>query len=104
MPEAIKCGMTPEEFWYGDMRLLAVYQRQYYSNASYMAWLTGYYNYVAFGTTMSNAFAKKGAKKAEYPKWIDPMAKYSKPKMTAENIEEEFRKQQVEQGAWLFNR
>ena len=96
--------MTIKEFWYGDMRLLTAYQKAYYREVSYRAWLQGYYDSVAYGTVMANAFAKKGAKKAEYPQWVDPMAKYDKPRITAENIEEEFRKQQAEQSAWLFNR
>ena len=96
--------MTLNEFWYGDMRLLPAYQKAYYRDVSYRAWIQGNYDSVAFGTVMANAFAKKGAKKAEYPQWADPMAKYDKPRITAENIEEEFRKQQAEQSAWLFNR
>lgn len=96
--------MTAEEFWHGDMRLLEVYQKAYMRHISYTAWLQGQYNCVAYGIVMANSFAKKGQKKAEYPQWVDPMAKFSKPKITKENIEYEFRKQQAEQNDWLFNR
>jgi hypothetical protein len=96
--------MTEKEFWYGDMRLLSSYQKAYYTKISYESWLQGQYNYAAFSIVLGNAFAKKGAKKIDYPKWENPMKKFEKPKITSENLEEEFRKQQAEQNAWLFHR
>lgn len=96
--------MTLDEFWHGDMRLLEVYQKAYYRNISYSAWLQGQYNQIAYSIVMANAFAKKGAKKVEYPQWTDPMAKFNKPKITKDNLEYEFRKQQAEQQAWLFRK
>ena len=96
--------MSIEEFWHGDMRLLEVYQKSYMRDISYKAWLQGQYNCVAYGIVMANAFAKKGQKQAEYPQWVDPMARFYKPKITKENLEYEFRKQQIAQNNWLFNR
>lgn len=96
--------MPLDEFWYGDMRLLGAYQKSHIRNQSYNAWLQGHYNSVGYGIVMANAFAKKGAKKEEYPQWQDPMAKFEKRAITKENLEQEFRKQQAEQNAWLFNR
>ena len=96
--------MNEYQFWHGDMRLLEVYQKAYYRNTSYNAWLQGQYNQVAYGVVLSNAFAKKGSKQAEYPQWKDPFEKFNKPKITKENLEYEFRKQQLMQQAWLFNR
>jgi hypothetical protein len=86
------------------MRLLEVAQKAYYRDRSYNAWLQGQYNQVAYGVVMSNAFAKKGSKQAEYPQWKDPFEKFNKPKITKDNLEYEFRKQQSMQQAWLFNR
>ena len=86
------------------MRLLKVAQKAYYRDRSYNAWLQGQYNQVAYGVVMSNAFAKKGSKQSEYPQWKDPMEKFNKPKITKDNLEYEFRKQQSMQQAWLFNR
>ena len=86
------------------MRLLGVYQKAYVRNVSYTAWVQGQCNQAAFGVILSNAFTKKGQKQAEYPKWVDPFEKFDKPRITKENVEEEFRKQQAEQNAWLFNR
>lgn len=96
--------MTYEQFWYGDIRLLRVYEKAYYRNVSFNAWYQGQYNHIAFGVTMQNAFAKKGAKKVEYPKWKDPCAQSKKPIITTENLEEQFRKEQAKQQDWLFNR
>lgn len=104
LPLAIQYGMTEEQFWHGDMRLLEVYQKAYYRNNTYNAWLQGQYNHVAYGMAMSNAFAKKGQKPAEYPQWKDPFEKFNKPKITKDNLEYEFRKQQAEQQSWLFNK
>lgn len=96
--------MPLDEFWHGDMRLLEVYQKAYFRDKSYTAWLQGQYNQVAYGVVMSNAFAKKGSKQAEYPQWKDPFEKFNKPKITKDNLEYEFRKQQSMQQSWLFNR
>lgn len=71
---------------------------------SYTTWLQGQYNCVAFNTVLGNAFAKKGTKPKDYPQWKDPIEKLNKPKLTKENLEYEFRKQQIEQNAWLFHR
>lgn len=72
--------MPIKEFWYGDTRLLKAYQMAHYRSVSYNAWLQGQYSYTAFAVVMANAFSKSGSKKAEFPKWKDPMEKYAKPK------------------------
>lgn len=96
--------MTTDQFWYGDLRLLQAYQKAYIRNVSYTAWCNGNYANMAHSISLSNAFAKKGAKQAEFPQWVDPFKKINKKKITKENLETEFRKQQIEQNAWLFNR
>ena len=100
---ALQYGMSTEEFWHGDMRLLEAYQKAYMRNVSFTAWQQGQYTNVAFSVVMSNAFAKKGTKKAEYPIWKDPFERIAKREITKENIEEEFRIQQAQQNAWLMN-
>ena len=94
--------MSYNEFWYGDIELLNVYQKAYYRDRSYTAWLNGQFTSIAFGIVMSNAFAKKGAKKAEYPKWVDPMEKFERKKLSEEDLEIKFRQQQYDQQSWLF--
>lgn len=86
------------------MRLLEVYQKAYFTNASFVAWQQGYYNNVAYSIVMSNAFAKKGSKPKEYPEWENPMDKLIPRKDKDIDIETEFRNQQIKQNAWLFHR
>jgi hypothetical protein len=96
--------MTPEQFWHDDLRLLEVYQKAYLRHTSYMAWLNGQYDNIAFSVVMANAFAKKGSNRAEYPKWQDPINVIQKPKITKNNIEQEFRNLQLNQTNWLKSR
>lgn len=98
--------MPLHEFWHGDIRLLEVYQKAYYRNISYSAWLQGAYNFEAYSKANHNLNrAKKSDPVEEYSKWKDPFERFKpKPIITKENLEYEFRKQQVEQQAWLFNR
>ena len=93
--------MPLNEFWHGDMRLLSAYQKAYYRDVSFRSWNEGQYNSAAFGVVISNAFSQKGKKAAEYPEWKDPIEKISKPKVTKENAELEYRKQQASQQSWL---
>jgi hypothetical protein len=105
LPEAIRCGMPVDEFWHGDMRLLKSYQMAYYRNISYSSWLQGYYNFEAYSKALSNSNrSKKTDPVAQYSQWRDPMADLNKPKITKENLEEEFRKEQIRQNDWLFKR
>lgn len=103
MPLAQQYGMPLNEFWYGDLRLLGVYQKAYLRDKSYTAWLNGQYNAVAYNIVMANAFAKKGTKPSEYPKWKDPIPKPQMEIITKENLEEKFRESQFKQNSWLHN-
>lgn len=85
------------------MRLLECYQKAYIRDKSYTAWLNGQYSNVAHSISLSNAFTKKGTKPQEFPNWQDPMIKLSKPKITKENIEVDFRKKQARQAGWLHH-
>ena len=88
-------------FWHGEMELLQAYQKAYYSNASYTAWMQGYYNFVAHSISLGNAFAKKGAKPVEYPKYKDPMDKLNAPIEKPRDVEDAFREQQCAFSDWL---
>ena len=99
LPLAIQYGMPLDEFWPCDMRLLEAYQKAYIRNVSYSNWVQGQCNFAAFGVTMANAFAKKGAKKQEYPQWKDPFAK--KKVITSENLESEYRDLQKNQNDFI---
>lgn len=97
--------MTETQFWYGDIRLLEVYQKAYMRNVSYTAWLHGAYNFEANSKAVANGNrAKPSDPVLQYSEWKDPVQVKQKPKVTKDNLEQEFRKQQAEQQAWLFNR
>jgi hypothetical protein len=95
--------MPLNEFWYGDIRLLGVYQKAYIRDKSYTAWVHGKYNSAGFGITLSNAFAKKGTPVVEYPDWKDPLPPMPQEIITEENIEQKFRELQASQNLWLHN-
>jgi hypothetical protein len=97
--------MTETQFWYGDERLLEVYKKAYMRDKSYTAWLQGAYTFEAQSKASYNANrAKKTDPAEQYSQWKDPCEKMYKPKITKDNLEQEFRKQQAEQQAWLFHR
>lgn len=94
--------MTEYQFWHGDMRLLEVYRKAYHRNISYTAWYHGLYGRIAVEMGAKNALAMKKSEKIEkWCDWKDPLEKVHKPK-TKEQQEIEFRKQQMQQNAWLF--
>jgi hypothetical protein len=97
--------MPLDEFWHGDLRLLDAYQKAYIRDKSYTAWLNGVYVFEANSKAIANGNrTKKSDKVEQYEDWKDPIKKLKKPIVTTENLEEEFRKQQAEQNAWLFNK
>ena len=96
--------MTIEQFWFGEIDLLKVYQIQYIRDKSYTAWINGQFSMVGNGLALSNSFAKKGTKPKEYPNWQDPIKRIYKPKLSKEQLEIKFRQQQIEQNNWLFGK
>lgn len=97
--------MPLDEFWHGDMRLLEVYQKAYFRDKSYTAWLIGARVFEANSKISANENRQRKSDKVEqYSEWKDPFEKFNKPKITKDNLEYEFRKQQSMQQAWLFNR
>lgn len=69
LPYALKCGMTAEEFWYGEPRLFSSYIKKYQldlDEINYQAWLFGLYEYKAICTALGNAFSDKSSKKDTY--------------------------------------
>lgn len=91
--------MTYEQFWHGDPDLFPIYHKAYYSRLHTEAHAYGYYNYVALGTALSNAFRKKGMKAEEYPKKpFDPFEKTRKKKTVSIQAMREKAKQRIE---WL---
>lgn len=102
---AIQYGMPLDEFWHGDIELLECYQKAYLRNKSYTAWLNGVHIYEAAYKAVSNCLRTKRSDPIEkYSDWKDPVESNNKKKMVIENVEKEFREQQVAQNAWLFGR
>lgn len=91
-PYYLAIGMTTEEFWEKDPRLVVAFRRAHdlkREAENQKLWLQGFYIYDAFAVVLSNAFGKKGGKKHKYmEKPIDLFGK------TDEEIrQEELRKQ-----------
>ena len=93
--------MPLSEFWYGDPRLLGVYQKAYMRDKSYTAWLNGVYIFESNSKSTHNANRTKRSDPVEkYNDWKDPTPN---PPIAKERVEEKFRKTQVEQNLWLHN-
>ena len=93
--------MPTNEFWYGDPRLLEVYQKAYLRDKSYTAWLHGAYIFEANSKISYNANRTKKSDPVEnYNDWRDPVRK---PPISKERAENKFRKAQTEQNLWLRN-
>lgn len=87
------------------MRLFEARKIAYMRNVSYIAWYQGMYNRISMEIGAKNAMATK--KKDHIDEWVDykdPCESIFKKVITKENLEEEFRRQQAEQNAWLFHR
>ncbi len=96
--------MSDNQFWYGDPRLLNVYEKAYYRDVSYRAWSQGAYNFEAHNKAVANGNrAKQSDPVQQYNQWKDPMERRAKPKITKDNLEKEFRQSQASQNAWLKN-
>ena len=96
--------MTEDQFWYAEEKLLYVYQRAYIRDKTYSAWLFGMHNCEATRVAVQNSMrTKENDPILKYGDYKDPFEISSKPKVTKENIEEEFRKQHAMQNAWLKN-
>lgn len=70
-PLYLALGMTPRQYWYGDPYLTVAYRKAdelKRKRKNETLWMQGLYVYDAFSVTMANAFKKKGARPAEYPK------------------------------------
>ena len=82
--------------------MLEVYEKAYRRHVSYTAWLNGSYSFEAHSKAIKNGNRGKASDKVyQYNEWKDPVENLFEKKITKDNIEEEFRKQQIRQQAWL---
>lgn len=97
---ALRCGMTPDDYWYGDPSLLTAYydnyivdQKQRVADADYHAWIQGQYFMAALADALPPLLGGKST--SVYPK--EPMltevamddeekARYRKEKSKAEVV------------------
>lgn len=70
-----------------------------------MAWWQGKYNCTAYTVALNNALAKNESDCIDFPQWQDYFEKAKTKKQaeerTAEDVEFEFRQQQIDSNAWL---
>ena len=67
---ALKYGMSKNDFWYGDSwKDYFIYEEAYYERLHEQTHIQGYYNFIAFNTIVNNIFLdkKKGNKPLNYP-------------------------------------
>lgn len=68
LKNALKYGMTKEEFWKDNIQDYFVYEEAYVERVHEQTHIQGLYNYIAIETICANLFKKKGDKASEYPK------------------------------------
>ena len=82
-PYYMLIGVSYDEFWNGDYTHLKYHEERYkleVERKNQELWLQGLYFYDALGTSLANAFAKKGSTPKKYPE---------KPYRITEKTEEE---------------
>lgn len=101
LKNALKYGMSSNEFWYGETYTdYFLYEEAYYERLHEEKHIQGYYNFIAFNVILSNAFIdkKKGNKPLSYPDMniyqeskkklkIDKNNGFKKEKITKENLQ-----------------
>ena len=68
LKNALKYGMTKDEFWKSDINTYYAYEKAYEETIHENAHIQGYYNFIALSTIFENLFANKGDKPKQYPK------------------------------------
>ena len=76
LPLAIEVGLTPFDFWYGDLYLLDSYVIAYNRRIENNAKLNGFYTYIAMSTIVDEMFSKNGT--LGYYQRIEKMEKMAK--------------------------
>lgn len=93
--------MSIDDFWHKDKRLFDAYQKAYYTGLYEKCWVQGLYFDISLNNLARNILAKKGSKPLQYPdKPFNPFTD-KKPKVTKENLEENFRQLMADNSNWL---
>ena len=67
LKNALKYGMTRNDFWNNDIQEYFAYEEAYVEKAHEQSHIQGLYNYIALETVCANLFKKKGEKTSNYP-------------------------------------
>ena len=97
--------MSLNQFWYGDMRLLEVYNIAYMRSTTHLAWMNGNYNRIATEIGARNALITK--KQDHIDKWVDytdPIERMVGASLTNSDKEKIFRQKQIADQNWLFGK
>ena len=90
--------MTPEQFWYDDIRLFNAYEKAYYRNVSFKAWVQGNYDMFAVEKGARNALASKESNiDRTWVEYIDPVEEKTK-----QNPKKHDREEQRNQENWVL--
>ena len=88
---ALEVGLTPTQFWYGDLYLLDAYVKAYNNKTKNNAILFGMYTNIAVRTAIASCFGEKEGN--NYLKEIEDMEKQVKSdKMSKQEKTEQFNK------------
>ena len=113
LPYALKCGMTTEEFWNGEPRVLCSYIRKHeleLDEINRQAWLFGLYTYKAVSVVIGNfasSFSKNGSSIAQtyFEKPIEQFqSNYKEEKIVKETESNDRHRQSVNYWAHLKER
>lgn len=106
MPVALQYGMTPEQFWYDDPKLIKAYKKAYQSKIYMESWLYGSYTYLALKDFGDTDLRFKGTPDPRWRYPDKPKNFFEKPKekVTKENVEEKFRELMADTSNWLRDR
>ena len=86
-------GMTEEQFWYSDYRLIKTYIKKYElerNDMNYKAWLNGLYIYKAVGVLLNGIFSKSGQKDTYFEKPLEEL-NYNFKSLSEEEITDKHR-------------
>lgn len=83
---ALKYGMTKNQFWYEDYKDYFIYEEAYQERLHEQTHIQGYYNCIAYNVVLANAFSsiKSNNKTLNYPE-IDIYSQYKKKSNKNEN-------------------
>lgn len=95
--------MSEEQFWHGDIRLFAAFQKAYLRDISYRAWCGGQYNATAFDIVYKNNWSAGKGEPLQYPQWKDPVTKIEEKQLTPKEREHKGRQELINQASWFSN-